>query len=123
SKGPAGVGRPEGLGIDSRIAPDPGTDGGWRITTGERVIQRITAVEIRFLVHWGAQVYMDDEELRVAQDHSDDLTRERVFEILIADLRARGETFELPRDPLSDPAFIRLLNRVYDLGTPNILPP
>jgi hypothetical protein len=66
---------------------------------------------------------MDDAELRVAQDHSDDLTHERVFEIFGADLRARGESFEMPSDPLADKAFIRLLNRVYDLGTPTIMPP
>jgi hypothetical protein len=66
---------------------------------------------------------MDDEELRVAQDHTDDLTHQRVFEIFSADLRARGEGFEMPSDPLTDKAFIRLLNRVYDLGAPSIMPP
>jgi hypothetical protein len=123
SNGPAELRRPEGLAIDSLFSPDPESKDGWRITTGDRVIQRIPAEEMRFLVHWGARVYLDDEELRVAQDHSDDLTHERAFEILIADLRARGERFELPVDPLADKAFIRLLNRVYDLGTPAILPP
>jgi len=123
SNGPAALRHPEGLAIDSRLAPDPETEGGFRITTGDRVIQRIPADEMRFLVHWGAQVYLDDEELRVAQDHTDDLTHERAFEILIADLRARGECFELPSDPLTDRAFIRLLNRVYDLGAPSQRPP
>ncbi len=100
SNGPSALRRPEGLAIDSRISADREIAGGWRITTGERVIQRIPAEEMRFLVHWGAQVYMDDEELRVAQDHTDDLTHQRVFEIFDADLRARGESFELPSDPL-----------------------
>jgi hypothetical protein len=66
---------------------------------------------------------MDDEELRVAQDHTDDLTHERVFEIFVGDLRARGERVSLPSDPFTDKAFIRLLNRVYDLGTPSMVPP
>jgi hypothetical protein len=66
---------------------------------------------------------MDDEELRVAQGHTDDLTHERVFEIFSADLRARGEAVSLPSDPFADKPFIRLLNRVYDLGTPTIRPP
>jgi hypothetical protein len=87
------------------------------------VIQRIPAEEMRFLVHWGAQLYLDDDELRVAQDHTDDLTHDRVFDTFVADLRARGEAFEMPSDPLSDKAFIRLLNRVYDLGTPSLMPP
>ena len=37
-------------------------------------------------------------------------------------MRARRD-FELPSDPLTDKAFIRLLNRVYDLGAPSIMPP
>jgi hypothetical protein len=123
SNGPSALRRPEGLAIDSLISADPEREGGWRITTGERVIQRIPAEEMRLLVHWGAQVYMDAEELRVAQDHSDDLAHEQVFEIFAADLRARGEAFELPSDPLTDKTFIRLLNRVYDLGTPTTMPP
>jgi len=123
ANGPSALRRPAGLAIDSRISPDPETDGGWRITTGDRVIQRIPSEETRFLVHWGAQLYMDEEELRTAHDHSDDLSHERAFEILIADLRARGESFQEPSDPLADRSFIRLLNRVYDLGTPSILPP
>jgi hypothetical protein len=123
SNGPSALRRPEGLAIDSRFSADPETRDGWRITSGDRVIQRIPAEEMRFLVHWGAQVYMDDEELRVAQDHTDDLTHERVFEIFVADLRARGEKASLPSDPFTDKAFIRVLNRVYDLGTPSIIPP
>lgn len=123
SNGPAALRHPEGLAIDSLFAPDPETADGWRITSGDRVIQRIPAEETRFLVHWGAQLYLDDHELGVSKDHSDDLTHERAFEILIADLRARGETFSLPSDPLTDKPFIRMLNRVYDPGTPSILPP
>jgi hypothetical protein len=123
SNGPAALRRPEGLAIDSRFSADPERAEGWRITTGDRVVQRIPAEEMRFLVHWGAQVYLDDEELRVAQDHTDDLGHERVFEIFLADLRARGEKVAMPSDPFTDKAFIRLLNRVYDLGTPSIRPP
>ena len=122
SNGPPSLRKPEGLEIDSRISPDPDADGGWRITTGDRLVQRIPAEEVRFLVHWGAQVYMDDEELRIALDHTDDLTHERVFDTFVDDLRARGERFEMPSDPLTDQAFIRVLNRVYDLGTPRTMP-
>jgi len=122
ANGPAAMRKPEGLAFESLIGADPaGT--GWQITTGGRVIQRIPDEEIRFLVHWGAQVYMDYEELKVSLDHSDDITIDRVFDILVADLRARGETFEVPSDPLGDRAFIRLLTRVYDLGLPQIFPP
>jgi hypothetical protein len=123
SNGPAALRRPEGLGIDALISPDPEREDGWQITSGGRVIQRIPAEETRLLVHWGAQVYLDDHELGVSKDHSDDITLERALEILVADLRARGESFRLPSDPLADKPFIRMLNRVYDPGTPSIRPP
>jgi hypothetical protein len=118
--GPSAMRRPEGLAYESTIR-SAGRD--WEITTGDRVIQTIPDVEMRFLVHWGAQLYMNYEELKVSLDHTDDLTIDRAFDILIADLRARGETFEMPTDPITDRAFIRLLTRVYDLGKPQIFPP
>jgi hypothetical protein len=45
------------------------------------------------------------------------------FDILISDLRARGEPFEVPTDPMTDKAFIGLLTRVYDVGIPLHFPP
>ena len=96
---------------------------GWRITTGGRVIQQIPEREFRFLVHWGANVYMNLEELKMSRDHTDDITHETAFEMLIRDLRARGEKFEVPSDPMTDKAFIALLTRVYDVGLPLSYPP
>jgi hypothetical protein len=123
ASGPSALRRPAGLDITSTFEADPETEDGWRIITGERVIQRIPAEEMRFLVHWGAQLYMDYEELEVSLDHSDDIARDRAIDMLIADLRARGEKFEEPSDPMNDRHFVRLLSQVYDVGTPSILPP
>jgi len=121
--GPAALRKPAGLAIDSKIGPDPDSADGWCITTGDRVIQRVPAEEARFLIHWGADIFMDYDELKVSLDHSDDLTHDRVFDMIIADLRARGVTFEVPSDPLHDPRFVMLLTRVYDGGLPAIYPP
>lgn len=66
---------------------------------------------------------MDYEELKTTLDHNDDISHEQVFDMLIADLRARGEMFEVPSDPFTDKAFIQLLTRVYDPGKPAIFPP
>lgn len=123
TNGPAALRRPAGLAINSLMEADPEDPTGWRITTDGAVIQRVPEEEFRFLVHWGADVYMDLSELTRALDHTDDLTHEMVFDILIADLRARGETFVMPSDPLTDKAFIGLLTRVYDPGMPTIFPP
>jgi hypothetical protein len=102
---------------------DPGDPDGWQIVNGDEVIQSIPAEEFRLLLHWGADIFMDYEELKTTLDHSDDIGHEQVFDMLIADLRARGVTFEVPTDPLHDPRFVSLLTSVYDPGTPAIFPP
>ena len=123
SNGPCAMRRPAGLAIDSLMSADPSDPAGWRITTGGETIQQIPEEEFRLLIHWGADIYMDLAEMKRALDHSDDLSHEMVFDMLIADLRARGERFEVPSDPLSDKAFIGLLTRIYDPGAPKSFPP
>jgi hypothetical protein len=66
---------------------------------------------------------MDYQELKVTLDHTDDIDHEQIFDVFTADLRKRGEKFQLPSDPLTDQTFIRLLTRVYDPGLPAIFPP
>jgi len=120
--GPAEMRMPKGLAFQSLIGADPEVADGWRITTDDKVIQKIPAEEMRFLVHWSAEVFMDMAELKVVMDQTDDLTHDRVFEMFIADLRGRGLTFEVPTDPLHDRGFVKLLTKVYDIGTPHIYP-
>jgi len=120
--GPSALRHPKGLAFHSKLQADPDSDG-WQITTDADVIQQIPADEMRFLIHWGADIFMDYEELKVSLDHSDDLTHEQVFDIFLADLRARGERFEVPTDPIKDAAFVDLLTRVYDPGKPLFYPP
>jgi hypothetical protein len=123
TNGPAHLRKPAGLAMNSLMEADPDVPDGWRITTDGAVIQRIPAEEFRFLVHWGANVYMDLDELKRTRDHTDDLTQEMALDILMRDLRQRGERFETPSDPLHDKAFIGLLTRVYDVGLPLHFPP
>jgi hypothetical protein len=120
--GPISMRHPEGLAINSTMEADPETEGGWLIKTGDRVIQRVPEEEFRFLVHWGAELFMDYKELKTTLDHSDDITHERVFDTFVKDLRQRGETFNIPSDPLTDRAIIQLLTRDYDLGSPVHIP-
>ena len=115
--------KPAGLAFHSLMEPDPESNGGWRITTDGKVIQQIPEEEFRFLVHWGANLYLDFDELKRALDHTDDLTHERIFDILIDDLRARGVAFSPPSDPLTDPAFIGVVNAVYGIDRPLHFPP
>lgn len=123
SCGPSSMRRPTGLAINSLIQPDPDHLGDWQITTDGKVVQAIREEEMRFLVHWGADIYMDMAEMKQALDHTDDLTHEQAFDILISDLRARGHALVTPSDPMTDRNFIGLLTRVYDPGQPAIFPP
>lgn len=122
ANGPLDQRLPKGLAFESLFGADPETDDGWQITTGSNVIQKVPAQEMRFLVHWGAEIYSDYAELKMVMEHSDDLTHEQVFDIFIKDMRQRGHDFAVPTDPLHDREFIKLLTAVYDLGTPRIYP-
>jgi hypothetical protein len=121
--GPAEMRRPEGLAINSVIEADPQSADGWQITTDGKVIQRLPVEETRLLVHWGADIFMDMDEMKLTLDHTDDLTHERVFDIFFSDMKANGHSFKVPADPLNDPEFVQLLTRLYDPGLPTIMPP
>lgn len=123
SNGPVAMRKPAGLAINSMMEADPERIEGWRITTDGNVIQNIPPEEFRFLVHWGADIYADYADLKRSLDHSDDLTHEQVFDMMVKDMRARGLTFEVPSDPMTDEKFIGLLTRTYDAGTPAAFPP
>lgn len=120
--GPVDQRMPKGLAFESLFGADPDVADGWQITTDGQVIQSVPAQEMRFLVHWGADIFMDYEELKKVKEHTDDLSHDQVFDMFIADLRERGQTFEVPTDPVRDPAFIRLLTQVYDPGAPSQYP-
>ncbi|GLV23259.1 hypothetical protein TomMM35A_30990 [Sphingobium sp. TomMM35A] len=120
--GPLHRRKPEGLAFESVISADPEVADGWRIKTGDRVIDRISADEVRLMVHWGANVYADMDEMKMILEHKDDLTHEQVLDMFCADLRKRGVSFGMPSDFLHDRDFIRVLTATYDMGRPSIYP-
>ena len=120
--GPVALRHHAGLDITSKFGVDPDTKEGWRITTGDVVNQRIPAQEMRFLVHWGARVFMNFDEMKVTFDHSDDIHPDLAIGMLIDDMTKRGVRFEVPTDPMSDTDFVRLVSQVYDIGGPVTIP-
>jgi hypothetical protein len=106
---------PKGLTFDSTFSGDPDASDRWHIRTGDHVIARYATDQLRLLVHWDAELYTDLADLKKHVDHVDDLSPGRVFEIFVADLRAKGVRFEEPSDPMRDPAFITLLAQTYDV--------
>jgi hypothetical protein len=114
------VGRPDerdvpGLAHRSMFEYRP-DEGDWVITTDSAVIRRYGPEQIRFLVHWNAEVYTDLDECRRVMDHTDDLTHERVIGTLIADLRRKGIAVTEPSDPLHDDDFIHTLLSTYTIA-------
>lgn len=118
ANGPLERQRPEGLGFDSVFTGAPGDRDGWIVKSGDQVIERYHTDELRFLVHWSAEVFEDFAELKKNMDGSDNLTFDRVFDTLIRDVRSRGIEIATPSDPLRDPIFIHTLNQAYDYGGP-----
>lgn len=122
ANGPLDRQRPAGLGFDTMFAGDPSDKDNWRLMNGSQVIAEHRTDELRFLVHWSAEVFEDFAELKVNMDGSDNLTFDRVFETFLKDMRARGIQVETPTDPMRDPQFIRSLIAAYDCGSPAIYP-
>ena len=88
----------------------------WAITTDGEVIRTYEPRNIRFLVHWNAEVYMDLREAKLVMDHTDDLTHQRVVDTFLADLRSRGVEVAEPSDPFHDEDFIRTLTATYAIA-------
>jgi hypothetical protein len=120
--GPVAMRKPTGPDISSKFEADPDTADGWQISTFGKVNQRIPAEEMRFLVHWGARLFMDFEELKIALDHTDDITPDKAINMLIDDMRKRGVRFETPTDPMNDRAFVGVVAQAYDIGGPTNIP-
>jgi hypothetical protein len=122
ANGPLDKQRPAGLSFDTVFTGDPANRDNWRLMNGDTVIAEHHTDELRFLVHWSAEVFDDFAELKKNMDGSDDLTYDQVFDTFLKDLRSRGIPVETPTDPLRDPVFIHTLNAAYDFGTPTSYP-
>lgn len=114
------VGRPEeraitGLAHRSRLGFRADHDD-WAITTDDDVVRVYEPTNVRFLVHWNAEVYQDLDEAKLVMDHRDDLTHDRVVDTLIADMRSKGVEVAEPSEPFHDVEFIRTLTSTYSIA-------
>ena len=85
----------------------------WCIRDGEQEVRAYTRSELRFALSWSAQVFADEEALRVAEEHQDDLDLETVVDTFLADLEARGVPCERPQDPLHGEDWVATIGRTY----------
>jgi hypothetical protein len=90
-----------------------GADGTWDIRDGERLVARLAPEEVRVSILWKADVFRDEEHLASFENPALDLDIDRVVDIYLDDLSARGIRAERPTDPLNDDAWRELLQDTY----------
>jgi hypothetical protein len=88
----------------------------WYINTDQDRVRTYQAEDLRFLVHWNAEVYSDMAEVKKVMDHTDDLTIEEACGRLLADMRGKGVKIAEPSDPLHDDDFVRALISTYTIA-------
>jgi hypothetical protein len=118
ANGPLDQQIPAGLSFDTVFAGHPDDGDHWLLKNDDEVIARHHTNQLRFLVHWSAEVFSDFDELKKNMEGSEELTVERAIDMLVDDVNARGIKLDIPSEPLHDPAFIGALNSAYDLGGP-----
>lgn len=94
----------------------------WVIRNEGSEIARYGSGDMRTLFHYTATVFDELADVRRYLDHTDDLTHDKIFEIVVHDLNKRGVSFAEPSEPLEDGTFIDLLNRTYETS-PTSYPP
>jgi hypothetical protein len=96
-------------------------DDAWLVVDADRALARVPEREARISVSWKAEVFADEAEAELVDRHSDDLDLDRVWAMLVADLRRRGVEVEVADDPLGDSTFIAALSDVYP-RSPTVFP-
>ena len=92
------------MSASATIQPDG--EGNWAIIENGEVRAAYPTPGVRLSVLWKAEV-------RDGGPRPDDLTLDRIMAAFTADLCHRGVEFLVPSDPLSDGAWILLLQRIY----------
>jgi hypothetical protein len=69
--------------------------------------------QVRVSLSWKAIAFDDDADRRRHDEHRDDVDLAEVLRRFTADFASRGQSLDVPADPVSDPAFVRTLNAAY----------
>jgi hypothetical protein len=88
-------------------------DGDWAIVDGEAELARFGFGDVRVSLSWKAMAFTDEADRRRHDEHLDDIDLDGVLQRFVADFATRGESLEVPADPVSDPDFVRRLSDAY----------
>jgi hypothetical protein len=95
--------------IDQETTLHRESNGRWSVQRGGDVLADYAWEELRLSITWKARCFADEKELRLNEEHRDDLTLDRILETFADDLRARGKIAARP----DDDAFAYLLIDEY----------
>jgi hypothetical protein len=92
------------------LRSDPDT---WAILDGGEQVASFPGERLRVSLSWKGIAFDDDADRRRHDEHTDDIDLDEVLRRFAADFANRGETLEVPADPLTDQEFIRTLSAAY----------
>jgi hypothetical protein len=85
----------------------------WAIDDEGVEMARFPAEKVRVSLSWKAQAFDDDADRRRFDEHTDDIALDEVLRRFAVDFASRGDSLEIPADPVADPDFVRTLNAAY----------
>lgn len=116
---PAGAVELTDLSVDAELRRRP-DDAGWDVLDGVAVRADYDDADVRITVSWKAEVFRDEEEQRIVDEHLDDLTLDQVTGTFADDLARRSIPATIPDEPLDDAAWVRALASTYTERAPRI---
>jgi hypothetical protein len=87
--------------------------GGWSIEDQGTIVRSYRADQVRISILWKALVFADARAARIYDEHLDDLTVQRVLDILTEGARQRGFDVSAITEPLEDPRFVALVDKAF----------
>jgi hypothetical protein len=85
----------------------------WAITDEGEDKAIFPTERMRVSLSWKAIAFTDEADRRRFDDHTDDIDLDEVLRRFAADFANRGESLEIPSDPVADPDFVRALHTAY----------
>jgi hypothetical protein len=92
------------------VHTDPAT---WAIRDRGEEQASFSSEKMRVSLSWKATVFDNDADRQRHDDHTEDIDLDEVLRRFAADFAARGESLEVPQDPVADAEFVRTLSNAY----------
>jgi hypothetical protein len=85
----------------------------WAIDDEGAEVASFATEKVRVSLSWKAMAFDDDADRRRYDEHTDDVDLAEVLRRFSADFADRGDSLDIPADPVADPEFVRTLAAAY----------